>query len=220
MTTTKRISIPSHLPCLKAIRPMPAAARNGAQFLRDQKVEDCMPIVKRLARRVGRQINDNVSRDELIAWGVTGLLEAIDRFIPGGEASLETFAYYRIQGAMLDGIGKIAPLSKRCYRSAKSIGDNHAIYPDKVPSDEIIDPHGRDAETLASDHELYKLLEDAISSLSETQQYLIRQYYFEDRTFVEAGRDLGISKSWASRAHASALEKLQEQLGREESFAA
>lgn len=61
-------------------------------------------------------------------------------------------------------------------------------------------------------NEMRGLLDGLIETLPEEARRLIRAAYFEGLTLQEAGRKLGISKSWASRLHASALKRLARSL--------
>lgn len=56
--------------------------------------------------------------------------------------------------------------------------------------------------------EMAKLLRDAIAAQPDAERHLLERHYFQDATFEEAARELGLSKSWASRLHARALEGL------------
>ncbi|MCI5065282.1 sigma-70 family RNA polymerase sigma factor [bacterium] len=60
-------------------------------------------------------------------------------------------------------------------------------------------------EVLRRKEELHR----AISTLEDRERIVIRAYYFEDLTFEEiATKRLRVSRSWISRIHSSALEKL------------
>ena len=61
-------------------------------------------------------------------------------------------------------------------------------------------------------NEMQGLLDGLIETLPEESRRLIRAAYFEGLTLQEAGRRLGISKSWASRLHANALKRLARSL--------
>ena len=58
-------------------------------------------------------------------------------------------------------------------------------------------------------HELGNLLEKAVEQLPARERRLIRAHYYHDRTLQKAGSELGISKSWASRLHARAIDQLR-----------
>ncbi len=64
--------------------------------------------------------------DDLEAWGRAGLLEAARRFEPERGVSFRTFAYYRVRGAMIDGIRKMAPLSRRAHERLSLLQAAHS----------------------------------------------------------------------------------------------
>jgi RNA polymerase sigma factor for flagellar operon FliA len=49
----------------------------------------------------------------------------------------------------------------------------------------------------------------ALEKLPERERALMTKHYWEDKNLLEAGRELGISKSWASRLHAQAVERMR-----------
>jgi RNA polymerase sigma factor FliA len=53
--------------------------------------------------------------DELMAFGRQGLLEAAQRFDPNRGEDFRRFAYFRVKGAMLDGLRKMGSWSRRGY---------------------------------------------------------------------------------------------------------
>lgn len=56
----------------------------------------------------------------------------------------------------------------------------------------------------------------AISKLPEKERKLLEGYYFQGKTLEEAGAEIGQSKSWASRLHARAIERLKELLNEDD----
>jgi RNA polymerase sigma factor FliA len=53
---------------------------------------------------------------------------------------------------------------------------------------------------------------DAITRLPDKERRLMEMYYFEEKTLEDAGGALGLSKSWACRLHARAVELLRAEL--------
>jgi RNA polymerase sigma factor for flagellar operon FliA len=53
---------------------------------------------------------------------------------------------------------------------------------------------------------------DALQVLTEQERALVQGHYIEGRRFDEIARELGLSKSWASRVHTRALGRLREAL--------
>ncbi|MBK7860066.1 MAG: sigma-70 family RNA polymerase sigma factor [Archangiaceae bacterium] len=56
----------------------------------------------------------------------------------------------------------------------------------------------------------------AIEKLPDKEKKLLQGYYFQAKTLEEAGAEIGQSKSWASRLHARAVERLKEILDEED----
>lgn len=190
-----------------ATRPLARAATAEAL------VHEHLPLVHRIARKIHNQLGGRMPLDELVSLGNEGLVEAAHRYDPGAGASFKTFAFYRIRGAMLDGVGTLAPLTRSAYRRQRDQG---------VPAPDAR-PTGSDPVELAGTSdtagEIYRtqmraLLERVIAELPESEQVLIRACYFEDMTILDAGKRIGKSKSWACRLHARALADLRAELER------
>jgi len=64
--------------------------------------------------------------------------------------------------------------------------------------------------------QLKNRVRSAIGQLPEKERKLLQGYYFQGKTLEEAGAEIGQSKSWASRLHARAIERLKEFLNDEE----
>lgn len=62
--------------------------------------------------------------------------------------------------------------------------------------------------------EIAKLVRDAIAERPDAERHLLERHYFHDVTFEEAAKELGLSKSWASRLHARALEGIAKAMQR------
>jgi RNA polymerase sigma factor FliA len=73
---------------------------------REKIIEEFLPIIKHLAYKVSRGFDDDSITEDLISSGVLGLLEAMEKFDPGRGIKLNTYAYLRIRGAMIDELRK------------------------------------------------------------------------------------------------------------------
>jgi RNA polymerase sigma factor for flagellar operon FliA len=62
--------------------------------------------------------------------------------------------------------------------------------------------------------ELIERVRAAIAERPEAERRLLERHYFEDIQFEETARELGLSKSWASRLHARAIEGVARSLKR------
>lgn len=84
-----------------------------------KEAEAYMPFVRRIAGRMARRLPQSVELDDLMAAGTIGLMEALDRFDPQGGRSFETYAEFRVKGAILDELRRNDPLN-RSTRTAQT----------------------------------------------------------------------------------------------------
>lgn len=71
---------------------------------RDQLILDHLPQVTWIASRIQEKLPRSIELDDLISAGIVGLLAAVDNFDARHNASLKTYAEYKIRGAILDSI--------------------------------------------------------------------------------------------------------------------
>ncbi len=83
---------------------------------RAELIEEGQALVRSLALRILRNIPVRVDLDDLIAYGELGLAEAARDFVPERGNQFSTFAYYRIRGAIYDGLAKMTWTSRARYR--------------------------------------------------------------------------------------------------------
>lgn len=88
----------------------------SASLNQKQLVEQYSEYVVRIAKQVKRTLSPNIETDDLISYGMTGLIEAAERFDPSLGANFSTFSYYRIRGAIYDGLRVMGSLSRTEYR--------------------------------------------------------------------------------------------------------
>jgi RNA polymerase sigma factor for flagellar operon FliA len=77
---------------------------------------------------------------------------------------------------------------------------------------DVADEDGTPEEQVSRE-ELLSKMQGAVKSLSPEEQQIIQGHYFGGKTVAEVGRELGLSKSWACRIHARAVEQIAAQLG-------
>jgi RNA polymerase sigma factor FliA len=76
--------------------------RSRDQLVRDRLILTYAPLVKFVAGRVGASLPSHVDEQDLVSYGLLGLIGAIERFDPDREIKFETFAMARIRGAIID----------------------------------------------------------------------------------------------------------------------
>lgn len=74
----------------------------GDADAREALIVEHLPLVKYLAGRMKMKAPAHVEVDDLIGWGIVGLIDAVERFEPDRDLQFTTYATYRIRGAILD----------------------------------------------------------------------------------------------------------------------
>ncbi len=193
-----------------------------------------------------------IELDELIALGNTGLAEAAQRFDPSRGVAFKTFAWYRVQGAIVDGLRRATSLPRAVWaqlvalRAAADYLEHRGERDAGAAARGVAPPTGRDAlasakSALSAIQTMYltsleaardagfepaadrpdpgdtldrarlaQVLRAALDQLGDKERQLLTKHYWEGKNLLEAGAELGISKSWASRMHAQSVEKLRE----------
>ena len=83
--------------------------------VRDLLVEQHLSLVHAIAAKLKRTLGRTIDFDDLVGYGTKGLLEAAQRFDPTQGATFTTFTYYRVRGAMLDGLRTMGWYSRADY---------------------------------------------------------------------------------------------------------
>jgi RNA polymerase sigma factor FliA len=82
---------------------------------RQRLVDANVPFVRSIAAKIKEQLPREIEFDDLVAYGMQGLLEAAERFDGSHGTSFTTFAYYRVRGAMFDGLRGMGWLPRAEY---------------------------------------------------------------------------------------------------------
>jgi RNA polymerase sigma factor for flagellar operon FliA len=237
---------------------------------RDLLVQQHLGLVQSIARKLKRQITARIDFDDLVAYGSKGLIEAAERYDARHGVVFTTFAYYRIRGAMLDGLRTMGWYSRADYaryraeeraneylqnrsdrEGAEASGPREgAPAPDRLAGAGAagVEPgRGGVAANLASIAEILggiatvhitsleaaaavadeslpapdasidtrrlgARVRQAVAKLPQKERQLMELYYFGGKNLEEAGGAMGLSKSWACRLHARAVDLLRVQL--------
>ena len=97
--------------------------RTEAADLREKLILEYAPLVKVVAGRLSMYLGYNVEYDDLVSYGVFGLIDAIDKFDPAKAVKFETYASLRIRGAVLDQIRKMDWIPRTIRQRQKKIED-------------------------------------------------------------------------------------------------
>jgi RNA polymerase sigma factor for flagellar operon FliA len=82
----------------------------GQRYLeqeREQQLVRYLPLVKYLAMRILSRLPSHVELDDLINYGIIGLMDAVDKFDRSRGVKFKTYAELRIRGSILDGLREL-----------------------------------------------------------------------------------------------------------------
>jgi len=124
--------------------------------LREQLIIEYSQLVKLVAGRLSMYLGYNVDYDDLVGYGIFGLIDAIDKFDYGKNVKFETYASLRIRGSILDQIRKMDWIPRSLRQKQKKID---------AATSKIESANGR----LATDEELAEELEISVEEFNDWQ---------------------------------------------------
>jgi len=226
---------------------------------RQKLVNEHMGLAHSICNKAHKKVGRYVEYDDLLGFATAGLLEAADRFDETAGTAFSTFAYYRIRGAVYDGLRQMGHIPRGEYEKLKAAQradeylegmgrrEDAARQPGQPAAatsteDELRSMYeamantmtifvtsldaqleaGQDIHDLAASAEdqvalaqMRAQLAEAIAALPERERHFVTKHYYEGKTLLDAGKELGLSKSWASRLHGRAVDLLRKQLAKQ-----
>lgn len=191
-------------------------------------------LVRSIAWKIHQRLPSSVDLDDLIGFGQIGLAEAARDFDNNRNVQFTTYAYYRVRGAILDGLSTMSWFSKADYnRGRYELAANDVLEscPDRDDATwfgktarilsmsylmsrsggessalepEVIDSPSEAAEVAELKEVMHRLIEE----LPTQEKAILKSVYFDGQSIKAAGEIIGISKPWASRLHGRALDSL------------
>ena len=205
------------------------------------RVRDGLGLVQMNARMIARRVGHGcATMDDLLAFGREGLLDAARAFDERRGVPFDQWASLRIRNAMIDGVRRWGAIPARARArlrgleaadSAKSANDNQdqangdgtsessallAARPGDMPvgtgEGDGMNGLGVTPEDLLAKAQLASLVREIVAKLPNRERALIERSYFNGQTIDQAAASMGVSRSWASRVHARAIEMMERQL--------
>ena len=97
--------------------------KKPTQEIREQLILAYAQLVKLVAGRMSMYLGHNVEFDDLVSYGVFGLIDAIDKFDMEKNVKFETYESLRIRGAILDQIRKMDWIPRTVRQRQRMIDD-------------------------------------------------------------------------------------------------
>ncbi|HXJ94544.1 MAG TPA: FliA/WhiG family RNA polymerase sigma factor [Terriglobia bacterium] len=86
---------------------------------REELTVKLMGLVKRVAFEMREHLPAHLDLDDLVSAGTLGLIDAVRRFEADKHVKIETYARYRIKGAILDALRNLDPASRDMRKKNK-----------------------------------------------------------------------------------------------------
>lgn len=185
----------------------------------DQRIKDALimkyaSFVKYVAGRIAVNLPSNVEFDDLVSYGILGLIDAIDKYDPERNVKFKTYAKTRIRGAIFDELRVLDWTPRSIRQKARKLEKAYAKLEGKL---------GRDAK----DEEIAEYLNIDISELhklfDETKKSLLLsldEIFYDDEEgssrfdFIEDQKSdnpqLKIEEAEAKQILADAIGKLSD----------
>ena len=88
---------------------------------RERLLQENLPEVRYIARRIHDRLPPHVPFDDLVHAGILGLIDAIDKYDPSRNVQLKSYARFRIRGAILDSLRQMDWSPRALRRQARRI---------------------------------------------------------------------------------------------------
>ncbi len=167
--------------------------------IREQLILEYAPLVKLVAGRLSMYLGFNVEYDDLVGYGIFGLIDAIDKFDLMKDVKFETYASLRIRGAILDQIRKMDWIPRTIRQRQKKI-------------DAAIKEIERDGGHVATDAEIAAKMDISEDEYQNWQNQMKVTGVVSLNEFMDQGSDIPED----SNNHSSSFVKPEEAVEKEE----
>ena len=156
-------------------------------------------------------------REDLIAWGLVGLVQAARRYRGDRGATFGAYAARRVRGQVLDALRERDPLTRtarRAYRDAQRASEDHgAALVATPPYVEVsLDRIGDVAELHRGEERRdarWPIVASALRDLPPLERRVLVLSYGRGLTLREIGDEVGLSESGVCRLRARALARVR-----------
>lgn len=205
----------------------------------EELIENYRKLVYKIAHDLHKRLPDEVELEDLIAWGYMGLMEAHRRYDQQKSTRFATFAYYRIRGAMLDGVcqqgvesqtqraemgcnevlssyahtvhaqGNQASIEGRLSMLSDVAGSMAMVFVLRDCPSRALSTEGAPQKRQLVRRQLNDKVRLTVKRLPEHERRILEGFYFDETSLTDLAAEMGYSISWASRIHARGLDRLR-----------
>lgn len=202
-------------------------------------INEFSPLIKYWAVKMSARTHYAIECDEMISYGVLGLIDAIAKYDKKRKNEFKTYAEFRIKGAMLDHLREQDPLSRSVRDKVKLVEKIKKELQEKLDREPkaiemakkmkiSIDKYFEltsyarpvafvtqntdnvaDPNDIVDRTSLKNLMINALATLDDKERTVVSLYYYDDANLKKIGQTMGISESRVSQLHSSAMLKLR-----------
>ncbi len=92
---------------------------------RERILTEHLPTVRFVAQRIHERLARQVPLEDLVNAGVIGLIDAVDKYDPRKNTQLNTYAQFRIRGAILDSLRELDWSPRELRKKARQLDAAH-----------------------------------------------------------------------------------------------
>jgi RNA polymerase sigma factor for flagellar operon FliA len=106
---------------LHALQNRSPRSKNRKERQKEIALSKYAPLVKYVVDRLALHLPKSVERDDLTSAAIIGLFDALEKFDAGKGTKFETYAIWRIRGAILDELRSLDWASRSIRRKARTV---------------------------------------------------------------------------------------------------
>lgn len=191
---------------------MAASLRSEAEVHR--LVNDNRKLVEYMVNRYLKRFHvGTMERDDLVSWGMMGLVNAARAFDETRGVAFSTLACRAIERMIIRGVNRewrpereqvTVSLDELIHGQNGEGGDDRFV--DQLPADENV-------ERVMLETEAGTAIDSALNTLSPDQRELIVRHFFEGESVQDIARSLGLSRQGVYSRQKAIFKRLRETLG-------
>lgn len=170
-------------------------SKNRSSEIREKIIIEYAPLVKVVAGHLHMYLGHNVEYDDLVGYGVFGLIDAVDKYDTDKEVKFETYASLRIRGSILDHIRKMDWIPRTLRQKQKKM-------------DSVIKEIETETGKTATDQQIAERLDISLEELQEWYTKMKGTTLISLNEYIDQGSEIQMDAS--RNSHFETPEKVME----------
>ncbi|MCI8372780.1 MAG: FliA/WhiG family RNA polymerase sigma factor [Lachnospiraceae bacterium] len=170
-------------------------SKNRSSEIREKIIIEYAPLVKVVAGHLHMYLGHNVEYDDLVGYGVFGLIDAVDKYDTDKEVKFETYASLRIRGSILDHIRKMDWIPRTLRQKQKKM-------------DSVIKEIETETGKTATDQQIAERLDISVEELQEWYTKMKGTTLISLNEYIDQGSEIQMDAS--RNSHFETPEKVME----------